>query len=91
MQTNGGGTSRRKAVARVRVVPGTGQWKINGATRGAPARSTSRCRAVPCARSRQPVRRNPYVCGGGVSGQTGALRGIARALVEIAEEEYRPT
>ena len=96
VQSNGGGTGRRKeAVARVRVVPGTGQWKING-----------RDLAVYFPNKvHQQIVTEPFrvlgldgqydviarLHGGGVGGQAGALRlGIARALVEIAEEEYRP-
>ena len=96
VQSNGGGTGRRKeAVARVRVVPGTGQWKING-----------RDLAVYFPNKvHQQIVTEPFrvlgldgqydviarLHGGGVGGQAGALRlGIARARVEIAEEEYRP-
>ena len=96
VQSNGGGTGRRKeAVARVRVVPGTGQWKING-----------RDLAVYFPNKvHQQIVTEPFrvlgldgqydviarLHGGGVGGQAGALRlGIARALVEIAEEDYRP-
>ncbi len=96
VQSNGGGTGRHKeAVARVRVVPGTGQWKING-----------RDLAVYFPNKvHQQIVTEPFrvlgldgqydviarLHGGGVGGQAGALRlGIARALVEIAEEEYRP-
>lgn len=96
VQANGGGTGRRKeAVARVRVVPGTGQWKING-----------RDLAVYFPNKvHQQIVTEPFrvlgldgqydviarLHGGGVGGQAGALRlGIARALVEIAEEDYRP-
>ena len=96
VQSNGGGTGRRKAaVARGRGVPGTGQWKING-----------RDLAVYFPNKvHQQIVTEPFrvlgldgqydviarLHGGGVGGQAGALRlGIARALVEIAEEEYRP-
>ena len=87
VQSNGGGTGRRKeAVARVRVVPGTGQWKINGRDLAVYFPNKVHQQIVT-----EPFRVIARLHGGGVGGQAGALRlGIARALVEIAEEEYRP-
>ncbi|MFW0154584.1 30S ribosomal protein S9 [Rothia sp. P6271] len=93
----GAAVGRRKAaVARVRVVPGTGQWTING-------------RALenyfPNKLHQQEVN-EPFkilelegaydviarIHGGGPSGQAGALRlGISRALNEIDVENNRPT
>ena len=93
----GGATGRRKeAVARVRLVPGSGQWKVNG-------------RALedyfPNKLHQQSVN-EPFVTanvvgsydvvaridGGGVTGQAGALRlGIARALNAIDAEASRPS
>ncbi len=90
-----GATGRRKeAVARVRLVPGTGQFTVNG---------------KPLAvyfpnKVHQQLVREPLVSldaveqfdvlarltGGGVSGQAGALRlGIARAL-NLVDAENRP-
>jgi small subunit ribosomal protein S9 len=79
-------TGRRKeAIARVRLVPGTGQWTINGRTLAA---------YFPNKVHQQTVE-SPFVeldlqgqydvvariHGGGVTGQAGALRlGVARAL-----------
>ena len=92
----GAATGRRKqAIARVRIVPGTGEWQINGRTledvlpqQGAPA---ARQRAVHGARPRRAPRRLARVHGGGTSGQAGALRlGVARALNGIDEELNRP-
>jgi small subunit ribosomal protein S9 len=92
---NAAATGRRKeAIARVRIVPGTGQWTING-------RSLEEY--FPNKVHQQMVR-EPFVnldaaeqfdviariTGGGVSGQAGALRlGIARALTEV-DAENRP-
>jgi len=89
-------TGRRKqAIARVRLVPGTGRWVING-------------RALPeyfPNKVHQQLVNDPFkisdlegrfdvfatMNGGGVSGQAGALRlGIARALNEIDAAELRP-
>ena len=93
----GAATGRRKeAVARVRLVPGTGQWTLNG-------RSLEDY--FPNKLHQQLVRA-PFtvldlegrfdvvarINGGGVSGQAGALRlGIARALNEIDREANRAT
>jgi len=88
------GTGRRKnAVARVRLVPGTGNFTINGKTA---ADYYAREALVPY--STQPFRVTETVDrfdvfvnvrGGGVSGQAGAVRlGIARALLE-AGDDYR--
>jgi small subunit ribosomal protein S9 len=90
-------TGRRKeAVARVRLVPGTGQWKINGRDLGGYFPN----------KVHQQIVNEPFVSlgaigkfdviarlhGGGTSGQAGALRlGVARALNEIDEDGNRPT
>jgi small subunit ribosomal protein S9 len=86
---------RKEAVARVRIVPGTGQWKINGRTLEA---------YFPNKVHQQSVN-EPFVTlgaegkfdvivritGGGVSGQAGALRlGLARALT-LVDPENRPS
>lgn len=89
-------TGRRKeAVARVRIVPGSGQWKVNG-------RSLEEY--FPNKLHQQHVN-DPFtvldlagqydvvarIDGGGVTGQAGALRlGIARALNEVDVEANRP-
>ncbi len=85
---------RKEAVVRVRLLPGTGQFTLNG-------RSIEEY--FPN-KVHQQLIREPFVIlekaeqydvvgllhGGGVSGQAGALRlGIARALIEI-EPEDRP-
>jgi len=88
-------TGRRKeAVARVRLVPGTGTFQLNGRTLEEyfPARAhrmivSSPLRTVGKDKDFDVVAR---IEGGGVSGQAGALRlGIARALIEL-DPELRP-
>ena len=69
---------RKKAIARVRLVPGDGKVVING-------RDIDNYFGLE---SRYDVLVNVY--GGGLSGQAGAIRhGIARALVK-ADPELRP-
>ena len=83
------------AVARVRLVPGTGQWTINGRT----------LEDYFPNKVHQQLVNSPFelldlaerfdvialIHGGGTSGQAGALRlGIARALNKIDEEANRP-
>nr|WP_269212006.1 30S ribosomal protein S9 [Zhihengliuella flava] len=86
---------RKQAIARVRLVPGSGQWTING-------RSLEDY--FPNKLHQQDVN-EPFkllglegaydvqanITGGGDSGQAGALRlGIARSLNEIDRENNRP-
>jgi len=89
------GTGRRKeAVARVAVVAGSGQFKLNGRTLEEyfPSRvhrmiASEPLRTVGKDKEFDVVAR---LDGGGVSGQAGALRhGIARALIDI-DPELRP-
>ncbi|SIO86770.1 30S ribosomal protein S9 [Nocardiopsis sp. JB363] len=91
------GTGRRKkAVARVRITPGAGEWKING---------KSLEDYFPDKVHQQTIK-DPFTSlgfdgaydvfarldGGGPSGQAGALRhGIARALASLDPENNRPT
>ncbi len=93
---NAQGTGRRKeAIARVRIQPGTGQWRIN---------DRSLAEYFPN-KVHQQLISEPFVTlgaedqfdvvarisGGGVSGQAGALRlGVARALT-LVDPENRPT
>ena len=90
-------TGRRKeAVARVRLVPGTGKWVINGRD----------LETYFPNKVHQQLVNEPFVSlgaegkfdviarihGGGVSGQAGALRlGVARSLNEIDTDGNRPT
>lgn len=91
------GTGRRKqAVARVRIAPGAGEWKVNGKP----------LEVYFPDKVHQQTIKEPLVSlgfegaydvfarldGGGTSGQAGALRhGIARALASLDPENNRPT
>ena len=93
----GGGTGRRKeAVARVRLLPGTGNWTVNGRT----------IEDYFPNKVHQQLVNDPFrvldiegrfdvivrVHGGGPSGQAGAVRlGVSRALNEIDLDAYRAT
>lgn len=88
------GTGRRKkAVARVRLVPGEGQITINGRAfeQFFPNSSNRLLVLQPLALTENTVRFD-IICrvnGGGVTGQAGAIRlGIARALIK-ADPELR--
>ena len=90
------GTGRRKeAIARVRILPGSGQWTINGRTLDVYFPN----------KVHQQLVNEPFVTlgaenqfdvvarisGGGVTGQAGALRlGVTRALT-LVDPENRPT
>ena len=85
-------TGRRKeAVARVRLIPGTGEFLINGRsldeyfpTRVHRMVAQSPLRAIERDKEFDVV---ASITGGGVNGQAGALRlGIARALLELDPE-----
>ncbi|SDO56653.1 small subunit ribosomal protein S9 [Pedococcus dokdonensis] len=92
----GAATGRRKqAIARVRIVPGTGEWKINGRT----------LEQYFPNKVHQQIVNEPLtvleldgaydvlvrVHGGGPSGQAGAVRlGVARSLNGVDEELNRP-
>jgi len=82
----GATTGRRKeAIARVRLVPGTGTWKINGRALDAyfPNKVHQQMVNEPFAVTELEGRFDVIarIAGGGSSGQAGALRlGVARAL-----------
>ena len=86
------GTGRRKeAVVRVRLLEGTGQFKLNGRPledyfpNPAHRRLVTEPLRVTNTLERYDILAN--LGGGGVSGQAGALRhGIARALVDLDPE-----
>jgi small subunit ribosomal protein S9 len=79
-------TGRRKeAVARVRIVPGTGQWRINGRTLDSyfPNKLHQQVVNEPFATTQLEGRFDVIarIHGGGITGQAGALRlGVARSL-----------
>jgi len=84
---------RKEAIARVRLVPGTGQRTINGKPidvffpRKTLITDIIRPLEITSTGDRYDVVAN--VNGGGVTGQAGAVRlGIARALVKV-DESYR--
>ncbi len=90
-------TGRRKeAIARVRLVPGTGRWTVNGRTLEGyfPNKVHQQLVNEPFKTTEQDGRYDVVarLSGGGTTGQAGALRlGIARALNEIDEEAFRPS
>ncbi len=92
-----GATGRRKeAIARVRIVPGNGQWVINGRTLEDyfPNKVHQQIVAEPFSTAAVPGSYDVVarIHGGGVTGQAGALRlGIARCLNSVDEEASRPS
>ena len=93
----GAATGRRKeAIARVRLVPGSGTWKINGRTLEEyfPNKVHQQLVNDPFKVTETEGRFDVIarIHGGGSSGQAGALRlGVARALNEIDHDANRPT
>ena len=95
--TPGAATGRRKeAIARVRIVPGTGRWVINGRTledyfpnKLHQQLITDPFKVLELQGAYDVVAR---IDGGGIAGQAGALRlGISRALNEMDTENNRAT
>lgn len=91
----GTATGRRKhAIARVRIGPGSGQWKVNGLPIEdyLPNRLHQQTAKEPLAELGLQDQFDVVarVHGGGDSGQSGALRlGVARALNEVDVEANR--
>jgi small subunit ribosomal protein S9 len=89
-------TGRRKeAIARVRIIPGSGTWSINGRSLEEyfPNKVHQQLVNEPFKTLELEGRYDVIarINGGGVSGQAGALRlGIARALNEADAENNRP-
>jgi small subunit ribosomal protein S9 len=92
-----GATGRRKeAVARVRLVPGTGQWTVNGRTLDSyfPNKLHQQVVNEPFVNTDLVGRFDVIarIHGGGITGQAGALRlGVARALNAIDIDANRPS
>jgi small subunit ribosomal protein S9 len=90
-------TGRRKeAVARVRIVPGSGVWTINGRALDSyfPNKLHQQVVNEPFAALQLDGRFDVIarIHGGGITGQAGALRlGVARALNAVDVEANRPT
>jgi small subunit ribosomal protein S9 len=85
---------RKEAIARVRIVPGTGEWKINGRSLESyfPNKVHQQIVAEPFVTLSAEGNFDVIarIVGGGVSGQAGALRlGVARALI-LVDPENRP-
>ena len=93
----GAATGRRKqAIARVRIVPGTGEFRINGRSMDSyfPNKLHQQVVNEPFAALQLEGRFDVIarIHGGGITGQAGALRlGIARCLNEIDLETNRAT
>ena len=92
---NAGGTGRRKeAIARVRIMPGSGQWLINGRTLDTyfPNKVHQQLVNEPFVTLGAEAQFDVVarISGGGVTGQAGALRlGVTRALI-LVDPENRP-
>ncbi|MFV0429473.1 MAG: 30S ribosomal protein S9 [Arachnia sp.] len=92
----GAATGRRKeAVARVRIIPGTGNWSINGRALEDyfPNKVHQQLVSDPFATAGVVDSYDviALIHGGGVTGQAGALRlGVARALNAVDTEVSRP-
>ena len=90
------GTGRRKkSIARVRLMAGTGKITVNGKDIteyfGTETLIVIAKQALEAISKLENYDVIVKVIGGGFSGQAGAIRhGIARALIET-DEEYRPT
>ena len=83
---------RKEAVVRVRVVPGTGEFKLNGRTLEEyfPNKVHQQLIREPLVLVEKPDSFDIFanLKGGGVSGQAGALRlAIARALIEVDADD----
>ena len=93
----GAGVGRRKeAIARVRLVPGTGKWSLNGRPLDVYFPNKVHQQLVSEQFRTVGVDGNydviALINGGGVSGQAGALRlGVARALNAIDVDAHRPS
>ena len=89
-------TGRRKqSIARVRLKPGTGEFSVNDRTLDQYfGRATSKMllkQPLEVVEQLGKVDIDINVCGGGLSGQAGAIRhGISRCLIKL-DPNHRPT
>jgi small subunit ribosomal protein S9 len=86
---------RKEAIVRVRLVPGTGQFTLNGRTLDSyfPNKVHQQLIKEPLVTLEKGEIYDVHatLTGGGVTGQAGALRlGIARALIELDENDRPP-
>ncbi len=86
---------RKEAIARVRLVPGSGKWEVNGRSLAEyfPDKVHQQLISSPFVTTDSVDQYDVYarIDGGGESGQAGALRlGIARSLNNIDAEAHRP-
>ncbi|WP_375002283.1 30S ribosomal protein S9 [Aeromicrobium sp. CTD01-1L150] len=92
----GAATGRRKqAIARVRIVPGSGSWIVNGKPLEEFLPNKLHQQIAKEALAETSLEQSfdvvARVTGGGMTGQAGALRlGVARALNAVDEEVNRP-
>ncbi len=90
------GTGRRKkSIARVRLVPGKGEIKVNNRSLddyfGLETLKVIVKQPLVATKTEGKYDVLVNVVGGGFTGQAGAIRhGIARALLEVDSETYRP-
>lgn len=90
------GTGRRKqAIAKVRILPGTGKYEVNGRDLGEyfPLKSLELIVNQSFETTNTVGQFDVFasITGGGISGQAGALRhGIANALLAYDSDTYRP-
>lgn len=85
---------RKRAVARVRIVPGTGEWRINGRALDNyfPNKLHQQVVNEPFVTTQMEGRYDVIarIHGGGITGQAGALRlGVARALNAVDVDANR--
>jgi small subunit ribosomal protein S9 len=86
---------RKQAIVRVRLMPGTGQFKLNGRSleQYFPNKVHQQLIKDPLVTVEKPESFDVFATlhGGGITGQAGALRlAIARALIEV-EPDDRPS
>ena len=87
---------RKEAIVRVRLIPGTGEWTINGRALDSyfPNKLHQQVVNEPFAELQLEGRFDVIarIHGGGITGQAGALRlGVARCLNAIDVEANRPS